>query len=104
MIRTLADRGDKRLVILLYGSKEDDRSPPCRIIESTPGKRWSDICRPDGPGVCVGRRAPGIVPAWLSFAGIHYSGLPHSTKPDRVWNRIPDDIRRCIVMIRICPG
>jgi hypothetical protein len=44
-------------------------SPLCRIIESTPGKRWSDICRPDGPGVyrliALDADAPGVIPAWL---------------------------------------
>jgi hypothetical protein len=44
-------------------------SPLCRITESTPGKRWSDICRPDGPGayrlIALDADAPGIVPAWL---------------------------------------
>ena len=41
----------------------------CRIVENTPGKRWSDICRPDGPGVyrliALDATMAGIVPASL---------------------------------------
>jgi hypothetical protein len=44
-------------------------SPMCLIIESTPGARWLDICRPDSPGVyrliALKANVPGIIPASL---------------------------------------
>jgi hypothetical protein len=54
-------------------------SPLRRIIESTPGKRWSDICRPDSPGVyrliALDADAPGILPTWLDrICGVDPTG------------------------------
>ena len=44
-------------------------SPIYRIAENYPGRRWSDACRPDGPGVyrliALDAAGPGIVPAPL---------------------------------------
>jgi hypothetical protein len=54
-------------------------SPLCRIVENTPGKRSSDMCRPDGPGVyrliALDADMPGIVPASLDrVCGIDPTG------------------------------
>jgi hypothetical protein len=44
-------------------------SPLCRVIEDIPGKRWFDLCVPDGPGVyrliALDASKSGIVPASL---------------------------------------
>jgi predicted GIY-YIG superfamily endonuclease len=53
--------------------------PLCRTIENLPGKRWSDICRPDGSGVyrliALDASMPGIVPASLDrVCGIDSTG------------------------------
>jgi hypothetical protein len=54
-------------------------SPLCRIIENSPGKRWSDLCRPDSPGVyrliALDPSTPGTVPASLDrVCGIDLTG------------------------------
>jgi hypothetical protein len=54
-------------------------SPLCLIVENTPGKRWNDICRPDGPAVyrlvALNANVPGIVPAALDrICGVDPTG------------------------------
>jgi hypothetical protein len=68
-------------------------SPLCRIIENTPGKRWSDMCRPDGPGVyrlvALDANEQGFAPAPLNrVCGIDPTGTLYIGKTTSLRKRL----------------